>query len=282
MEIVNKKALIVDLNKRSSEVKGLPDLRVYIGGLGLGLALYEMYRDKDPVIFSVGPLNGFFPFASKTSIVLSDDGVMEDLYIGGNLSTRMKFSGLDSIVICGRSEDRVILDISNTSVSIKTSDMDINTLGLPGKRSILSVDYEKNNVLVQSYFSTPDYFLYKTLSEKNIMGMVVTGTEFHKPNNFSDYENLYQNILNKINEVRVEKGIYPSCSNCPMGCGKSKFGEIGGNVLVHSLVSCHYADKIYSDLGIVFSCLNVLGYDYTHEDLENLPVIVEETLKRLN
>jgi hypothetical protein len=53
-------------------------------------------------------------------------------------------------------------------------------------------------------------------------------------------------------------------------------------VLIHSLVACHYADKIYSDIGVVFSCLNVLGYDYTHEDLENLPKLIEDTIKNIS
>ena len=112
--------------------------------------------------------------------------------------------------------------------------------------------------------------------------MCVTGTEIYKPENFSSYEKLYYNILNKKSELRVEEGVYPSCSNCPMGCGKSRVGEIGGNVLIHSLVACHFADKIYSDIGVVFSCLNLLGYDYTHEDLENLPKLIEDILKRVS
>ena len=59
-------------------------------------------------------------------------------------------------------------------------------------------------------------------------------------------------------------------------------GEVGGNVLVHSLCACSYSTKIYSDVGTVFSCLNILGYDYTHEDIENLPKMVDKVLKELN
>jgi aldehyde:ferredoxin oxidoreductase len=280
MEKIIKKALIIDLAKKTSEVKSFGDLRNFVGGIGVGLKLYEMFKTTDPIIFSVGPLNGFFPFASKTSVILSDEGVIEDLYVGGNLSLRIKFTGVDSIVICNKSRENVILDITNTTVSFKPAETDLHSLGLPGKRSLL--DFTGKEFLVQDYFSTPENFLEMAARNKNITGISVTGTEVLKPQNFSTYEKLYHEILKKRSELRVEEGIYPSCSNCPMGCGKSKVGEIGGNVLIHSLVACHYADKIYSDIGVVFSCLNVLGYDYTHEDLENLPKLIEETLRNIS
>jgi hypothetical protein len=275
-----KKALIIDLSNQTSEVKSFSDLNSYVGGIGIGLKLFETYKHTDPIVFSIGPLNGFFPFASKTSVIVSDNGVIEDLYVGGNLSLRIKFSGVDSIVVCNKSVENIILDITNTAISFKQGNADISSLGLPGKRSLINLS--KKEFLVQDYFSTPENFLENALTQKNVSGICVTGTEIYKPENFSSYEKLYYDILNKKSELRVEEGIYPSCSNCPMGCGKSRVGEIGGNVLIHSLVACHFADKIYSDIGVVFSCLNVLGYDYTHEDLENLPKLIEDTLKRVS
>jgi aldehyde:ferredoxin oxidoreductase len=280
MEVAIKKALIIDLAKQTSEVKSFSDLNGYVGGIGIGLKLFETYKDTDPVVFSVGPLNGFFPFVSKTSVIISDNGVIEDLYVGGNLSLRIKFSGIDSIVICNRSAENVILDITKTSVSFKQGNTDIISLGLPGKRTLINLSGKE--FLVQDYFSTPENFLEKSLIQKNISGMCITGTEIYKPQNFSAYKKLYYDILNEKKELRVDEGVYPSCSNCPMGCGKSKVGEIGGNVLIHSLVACHFADKIYSDIGVVFSCLNVLGYNYTHEDLENLPKLIEDIIKKIS
>jgi aldehyde:ferredoxin oxidoreductase len=278
IDIKTKKALIIDLENKTAEAKNFPDLMKYIGGTGLGLKLLEIYEEKDPLVFSVGPLNGFFPFASKTSVVLKNDGLIEDIYLGGTLSTRLKFTGLDSVVIYGKSEEKVILDIQNTNVSFKEENTEFQSLGLPGKRTL--IEFNGKKVLVDQYFTTPDDYLEKQFEEKNIKGIALTGTEFFSPDNFEDYRKLYMNILEKKDELRVDEGNYPSCSNCPMGCGKSKVGEIGGNVLINSLVSCQFADKIYTDIGMVFSCLNILGYDYTHEDIENLPSLIEETIRR--
>ena len=279
METKAKKVLTIDLTNKVYEVKSFVDLNKYIGGVGLGVKLYQQYLQEDPIIFSIGPLNGFFPFASKTAIILKNSDVIEDMYIGGSLSMRLKFCGIDALVLYGKSEEPVILDIANTEVKFRDTSLELDSLGLPGKRSQLKIESKK--LLMDRYFTTSEDFLDKKIVEKNVEGISITGTEIYKPKNFEKYAELYSSILNRKDELSVDMGIYPSCSNCPMGCGKSKVGEIGGNILIHSLVACQFADKIYSDIGVVFSCLNVLGYEYTHEDIENLPRIVEETLKNI-
>ncbi len=280
IDLSAKKVLTIDLNKKEAEVKTFVDLNKYLGGVGLGLKLLEMFSDRNPLIFAIGPLNGFFPFVSKTAVVLNDDGVIEDIYLGGSLSLRMRFAGLDAIAIFGRSDQPTVLDICNTDIDFLGEEIDIHNLGLPGKRSI--IHFENNKLLLDDYFTTPEIFLEKIFTEKNIKGMVVTGTEIIQPSNFEEYEKLYNEILSKKDDLRVEMGTYPSCSNCPMGCGKSMVGEVGGNVLINSLVACQFADKIYTDIGIVFSCLNALGYSYTHEDIENLPKLIEETIRKIS
>ncbi len=275
-----KKILEINLSKKEYGVKSVHELNAYIGGVGLGLKLMEMYYDKDPLIFAVGPLNGLFPFVSKTAVIINNDGVVEDIYLGGNLSLRVRYAGIDAIVIYGKFEERGIVDILNSEVTFRQGIEDIDSLGLPGKRSVIR--QEGNKLVLGGYFNAPEYFLEKEFAKRNIEGVVVTGTEIINVEDFAKYEELYHKILLRKPELSVLEGSYPSCANCPMGCGKSKTGEIGGNVLLHSLVACQYADKIYTDVGVVFSCLNVLGYDYTHEDIESLPSLIEETLRKMS
>jgi len=280
MDSLAKKILYIDLNTKSYEVKGETELTEYVGGVGVGLKLFTDYKEKDPIIISVGPLNGFFPYASKTSIILSDGGVIEDIYIGGTLGSRIRFSGLDAIVIMGKCNDKTVLDITNENVSLKESDVDLGTLGLPGMRSILAED-SKGKLLVDRYFTPPERFLERKLKEKNVHALCITGSKTFDLKNKQKYEEIYMNIINRAEEMHVKKSTNPSCSGCPMGCEMSKTGELGGNVLVHSLVACTYAEGIYSDIGVIFSCLNVLGYDYTHEDLEKLPKLIDRLLKEV-
>jgi aldehyde:ferredoxin oxidoreductase len=279
-DLSTKNILTIDLAKQTVEVKNMPDLKRYIGGVGLGLKLLSMYSNADPMIFSIGPLNGFFPYCSKTSVIIDDKGVAEDLYIGGSLSTRLAFCGIDSIMFLNKSPTPVVLDIHNTEVSFKNGDIDISSLGLPGKRCVLK--RSDNTVLLGNYFGAPENYLGSEFVEKNINGVVITGSEVYKPSDFSRYTQIYQNILARREDLTISKSGNPSCTGCPQGCTQSKSGELGGNILVHSLVACQYSEKIYSDVGIVFSCLNVLGYDYTHEEIEDLPILIEKTLKSLN
>lgn len=272
-----KKVLIIDLETEIFEIKTFSDLDHYIGGVGIGLKLYQMYEDKNPVIFSIGPLNGLFPFVSKTSIILQNEGNIEDIYLGGSLSSRIKFFGVDAILIYGKSKEKVILDIKDDHVGFKSSDSDIEDLGLPGKKSVIEID--KDDLLLDGYFTTKENILARTLHKMNLSGMVITGNKNIHIQDFEKYKNIYDRILHRKSDMVVRTYINPSCSGCPMGCRKSKEGEIGGNILLHSLVACEFAENIYSDIGVVFSCLNVLGYEYTHEDIENLPKLVEEILK---
>lgn len=271
-----KKILHINLSKREFEVRSIPDYIPYLGGLGMGLKAVHTHKGQDPVIFAVGPLNGFFPFVSKTSIVFLRNGVPEDIYLGGGLSFRIRFSGLDGVILLGESKEPVVLNISDGSVAFEPAGVDVGSLGLPGRRSFL--DLTQKGVLLDGYFTTPGIYLAEKLVKKQILSMVFTGTKTFEILNEEKYFELYHSLLKRASDLLVEKGANPSCSGCPLGCEKSRGGEMGGNVLVHSLTACGFAEPIYADVGTVFSCLNVLGYDYRHEDLENLPVLVERLL----
>lgn len=280
MDSSNKKVLFINLEKKSFETKGFPDLNKYIGGVGVGIKLFQNYQDLNPLIFSVGPLNGFFPFASKTAVILKNDKEVEDVYLGGYLSTRIKFSDLDSVLIYGKSKDEVVLNIENNQVDFLPADVEPKDLGLPGKKSYLTVTNEE--AVLDGYFVTQENYLFKNLEAKNLKGFCITGTKTYTPPNIDKYTQLYKTLLARVTDLTVERGFFPSCSGCPVGCEESKVGEAGGNILVHSLVGCQFAEKVFSDIGTVFSCLNNLGYDYTHEDIENLPSLVQDCLQEIN
>jgi len=186
----------------------------------------------------------------------------------------------------------LFLEILDEKVSFHDPSIEINNLGLPGKRAVMTWSFfdkknsqtitselQEKKFMLDSYYFTPEKFLDRKLLSKNIKGLVITGTKTFKLKNKPAYEKMFQHLMNKIREVQIPQGSYPSCSGCPIGCIASRQGELGGNVLIHSLVSCGYAESIYSDIGIVFSCLNSLGYDYTHEDIELVPRIIDDILK---
>jgi len=324
MQYLAKKFLYIDLAKKEAEVKSFPDLYIYLGGVGVGLKLYEMNEKQDPLVFSVGPLNGFFPFVSKTAVVLSSDNdgspayqeqlgapsfepstsvvdketqsKVEDVYFGGTLSYRIRFAGVDGIVFFGKASEPLCINIVDDKVEFMPSYAAITNLGLPGKRSVLK--FEKDRLVLDDFFLSYDNLVGKKFTEKNLDCVAITGTRIFPIENPAKYEALYKDILYMgcgdtlyqfLNggknlpqkNLEVTPGRTSSCSGCPLGCEEAKIGELGGNVLTHCLVACDFAKDLYSDASIVFSCLNVLGYDYKHEDIEKVPALVEGLLRRI-
>jgi hypothetical protein len=277
MNFLNRKVLYVNLKQHSFEVKTYPDLHKYLGGLPLGLKLLEMNNAKSPLIFAVGPLNGLFPYVSKTCILETSPNSIgvEEYYLGGSLSSRIRFAGFDALVILGKSEEPVFLEINPTSVSFHSSREDFVETALPGRSSRLSFD---KTLLLDGYFHTDSHMLAKTFAERNLGGVIVNATASFDMKTNSAYEKIYHALLKRKDRLRVTQGNNSSCITCPMGCEKSQIGETEGNVFVHSLVACQYASDIYSDLGVVFSCLNALGYEYTHEELEKIPDLVKNLM----
>uniref|UniRef100_A0A7C4XV46 Aldehyde ferredoxin oxidoreductase N-terminal domain-containing protein n=1 Tax=candidate division WWE3 bacterium TaxID=2053526 RepID=A0A7C4XV46_UNCKA len=286
MNLGTKKVLYIDLSDKAFGIKLHNDLSKYIGGVGLGAKLLSLSENaevgvasSEPVIFSIGPLNGYYPYASKTSVLFRYKDRVMDQYLGGNLSTRIKFAGIDSIVISGRSKVPVAFEFIDDQVRFYTGEFDINSMGLPGKRA--QVVSEEGNYSVGNYFASSGDGLNAILASKNLAGFVVTGTQNRPLPKSPKYQEIFNSLLARISQITVEKDGHPSCAGCPVGCSESKFGEIGGNVLVHSLVACAFAENIYGDPNTVFSCLDALGSGYTHEDIENFPKLVYDLLEEL-
>lgn len=273
-----KKILYIYLDSLTFEIKSHDDYWQYLGGVGLGAKVLSTAENKSAVVFSVGPLNGFFPFASKTSVLFRSSGELHDTYLGGSLSWRLRFTGLDSVVLSGKSENPVVIDLVDEAVNFKSSDVSLADLGLPGKQSSLEV---AGKVILDGYFESGEESLAKVLKGKNIVGINVTGTKDFEIEDKEKFQVAYDSVLAQINKMTVEKAGNPSCSGCPMGCNLSRVGEVGGNFLVHSLTACAYAGEIYSNPNVVFSCLDALGYGYTHEDIEKSPGLVESLMEEL-
>lgn len=261
-----KNILEIDLEKKTYILRSRSDLDDILGGVGLSLKLYSEFKDEKPLIFSVGPLNGFFPFASKTSVMFGVKNKIFDYYIGGSLSTRIKFSNIDAIVLLGKSKSEVFIEIQNQEVTFLDYGVDFDSHGLPGKRSI--IEFKTNKYLLDNYFRFSGSEADSILHYKKVLGIVISGSfNFSLPSP-AEYNELYKQILQKYQRLTIEKGEFPSCSGCPMGCSKSNIGEKNGSLLAHSLVGCSFANNLFNNHDLIISCLNVLGYSYTHEDIE--------------
>ncbi|MCK4963387.1 MAG: hypothetical protein KAS19_12910, partial [Anaerolineales bacterium] len=113
---------------------GLPeDVKGYIGGMGYGtrILIDEVSPGIDPLspenklIFSVGPLTGTnAPMAPQTCVVTKSPltGTILNCYAGGFLGAEIKFSGIDGIILEGRSADWTIILIEDGRVSFHSAE----------------------------------------------------------------------------------------------------------------------------------------------------------------
>lgn len=280
MALQSKKILNINLSKQTFNVKIDKDSGKYMGGLGLAAKIYKDLGGKDLIVFAVGPLNGYFPYASKTCVLTKNSaGKIIDQYVGGSLSSRIKFAGIDAIVFEGKAPEPLIIDIVDEKVTFRSLDTEHGELGLPGKRTIVQAG---SKFFVDGYFSVPDNSLNIEMKKKNISSIVITGSNIFDLPNSDKYLEIRKTLLEENDRMLVEKSGNPSCVGCPMGCEKSHEGESTDNALLNSLVVCSYASSLFNNVSSVFSCLDSLNYGFTHEELENFPQLVYDLLEEIN
>ena len=112
--------------------------------------------------------------------------------MGGTLSTRLKFTGLDAIVFLGESPSQTTLNIENLGLAFVPPETDIFSLGLPGKRCIISPN--GNKLFLDREFTTHEYLLEKKFAKKKISGLIITGTEVFEVAELAKYKELYAKL----------------------------------------------------------------------------------------
>jgi len=102
------------------------------------------------------------------------------------------------------------------------------------------------------------------------------------PDDETSYSEIYDQLLKRVRAIWYKKGpsIW-SCAGCPLACNK-KFKVVPVIDLASLLGVCRSAAGIYDDLAIAFAALTALGYDYSHEELENGVKLVQELVNTLS
>jgi len=134
MEGFFNRLLRIDLSKKKTTVEPIPDsiLRSYLGGKGLGtfLLLKENPPHVDPfspqnrLIFTLGPLADTPFYGSSRFAVFTKSPQTEiycESYSGGKITLPFSRTGYDAIIIEGKSDHPIFLDISDEGVVFHTA-----------------------------------------------------------------------------------------------------------------------------------------------------------------
>jgi aldehyde:ferredoxin oxidoreductase len=126
--------LRVDLSKQKTSVEPIPDsvLRSYLGGKGLGTFLLlrenpphvEPFSPLNRLIFTLGPLADTPFYGSSRYAVFTKSpqtGIYSESYSGGKITLSLSRTGYDAIIIEGKSDHPIFLEISDDGVVFHTA-----------------------------------------------------------------------------------------------------------------------------------------------------------------
>ena len=121
--------LRIDLSREKVSVEPIPDsiLQAYLGGKGLGSYLLlkenpshvDPFSGKNHLIFTLGPLADTPFYGSSRYAVFTKSpqtGIYSESYSGGKITLSMSRTGYDAIIIEGKSNHPVFLEISDEDV----------------------------------------------------------------------------------------------------------------------------------------------------------------------
>ncbi|MCX6783942.1 MAG: hypothetical protein NT141_02640 [candidate division WWE3 bacterium] len=82
------------------------------------------------------------------------------------------------------------------------------------------------------------------------------------------YEEIYNKLFERVTSVwKTASEGADSCAACPLNC--ANFRQTKNNIDLSSILGvCLGVASVYVDLAIAFAALQALGFDYTHEELE--------------
>jgi len=228
------KILFVDLSRKRFWVEERPELfDKYLGGVGVGIKLLleecpkgaDPLGPENPIIFTVGQLNAFFPLASKTVALFKSPhtGNLGESHAGGRSATAIRMAGYGAIVIKGSSNIPVYLVITSRGVNFRDASalwgMATYTTGRvirerelgAGVRTIMRIGPAGERLVTYACVVTETYRHFGRLGlgavfgSKKLKAILIAGRLSLKPENSKLYREVYKEIFDEITKSDLMK-----------------------------------------------------------------------------
>ena len=218
--------LFVDLSKKEFWVENRRELfDNYLGGTGVGIQLLKEtcpqgakpLSPENPIIFTVGPLTGLYPLASKTVAMFKSPltGNLGESHCGGRSAIAIRLAGYGALVIKGASDIPLYLAIHQDKVFFRDATslwgMGSNfTVGRvirenepgDGFRTIMRIGRAGENLVSYACVMTETYRHFGRLGlgavfgSKKLKGIVVSGKRSLPVGEKKEYRSSYDEIYN--------------------------------------------------------------------------------------
>jgi aldehyde:ferredoxin oxidoreductase len=218
--------LTVDLATGKGKILTVDGRNTVAGGSGLAAMLFDRYGHLDkpwddpeqPLIFTIGPLTGYFPLMSKT--VCGFKSPYHDQYgeshAGGRSALSLRFADLDGLVITGKAERPSYVSIGSRHLEVKdvhymwgidlqrSGKMLRKMIGGAGHRSIFRIGPAGENLSAYACITVDTYRHFGRLGggavmgSKNLKAIAIQGDGvFHLPEG-KDYAELFEEVHKQL------------------------------------------------------------------------------------
>ena len=225
------RVLVVDLTDGRGTIQKLEGRNIHVGGSGLAAALFERYGQADqpwndpqqPIIFTIGPLTGYFPLMSKT--VCGFKSPYHDQYAeshaGGRSALSLRFADLDALVVTGKAGRPVCLSVGSRHLEIVDVHYlwgkDVGTTGKmlrrmfkgSGHRSILRIGQAGEQGSAMAGINVDTYRHFGRLGggaamgAKNLKGIVIQGDGTFPLPEGKEYAKLFKKVHQQLTDTEM-------------------------------------------------------------------------------
>lgn len=221
--------LEVNLSTGRSTIRSVPGVATYLGGSGLAAKLHLDYAKPDlawddpaqPLIFTIGPLTGYFPLMSKTVCAFTSPlhGQYAESHAGGRSALALRFAGLDALVVVGRAERPTVLHLGANVIELMDAGYlwgkDALTTGKllrrilkgSGHRTIMRIGAAGETKSAMACINVDTYRHFGRLGGGGVMGakhlkaIVVEGNDSLAQPEGKDYSALYKDIFRRLTDT---------------------------------------------------------------------------------
>jgi aldehyde:ferredoxin oxidoreductase len=216
VDLISGKGKIVKVDGRDTEA----------GGSGLAALLFDKYGHlekpwddpEQPLIFTIGPLTGYFPLMSKTVCGFKSPyhNQYGESHAGGRSALSLRFADLDGLVITGKADRPSYVSIGSRHLEVKdvhymwgidlqrSGKMLRKMIGGAGHRSIFRIGPAGENLSAYACITVDTYRHFGRLGggavmgSKNLKAIAIQGDGvFHLPEG-KDYAELFEEVHKQL------------------------------------------------------------------------------------
>ncbi len=220
------RVMVVDLLSGAGNIIDLEGRDIVAGGSGLAAEIFLKYGKPDkswddpeqPLIFTIGPLTGYFPLMSKTVCAFKSPyhNQYTESHAGGRSAVSLRFADLDALVITGKAKQASCLSIGSRRLELRDvkylSDADVYATGKmlrrtekgSGHRSILRIGPAGERGSAMACINADTYRHFgrlgggSAMGVKNLKAIVIHGDAvFPLPEN-KEYTAVFDEVYKRI------------------------------------------------------------------------------------